>query len=295
MQGLGSAPITLSGSDDRRSRYLPRVASGSAVCAFALSEEGAGSDVSALETIAESDGSDYVLSGQKTWISNAGIADFYVIFARTGEEPGAKGLSAFVVDADTPGLEVSERIRVSSPHPLGSLRLSACRVPSSHRLGNGGDGFRIAMATLDVFRSTVAAAALGFSRRALQESVARVREREVFGRPLAEYQMIQQKIADMAATVDAGALLVYRAAWTKDQGAERVTREASIAKMMVTESAQRVIDDAVQIFGGLGVVAGHPVEELYRDIRPLRIYEGTTEIQKIVIAREVLKDNEEGT
>jgi len=289
MQGLGSGPISLFGSDELKDTYLKRVADGSAVAAFALTERESGSDVSAIETAARSDGDFFVIDGEKAWISNAGLADFYVVFARTGEAPGAKGLSAFVVDADTKGLEVTERTDVSAPHPLGSLRFSGCRVPSSYRLGAGGAGFKVAMATLDVFRSTVGAAALGFSRRALDEAMRHASEREVFERRLSDFQMTQQKIADMATGIDASALLVYRSAWTKDTSSERVTREAAMAKMYSTEAAQKIIDDAVQIFGGLGVVSGHPVERLYRDIRPLRIYEGTTEIQKLIIAREALK------
>lgn len=292
MQGLGSCPISLFGSEELKAKYLGAVSEGTCITAFALSETEAGSDVAATATAAVRDGDDFVLDGEKAWISNAGIADVYVVFARTGEAPGGMGLSAFAVDADTPGLEVSERVAVMSPHPLGTVRLSACRVGAGQRLGDGGDGFKIAMATLDVFRATVGAAALGFARRALQESARRVREREVFDQPLSKFQMIQQKIADMAAAIDTSALVVYRAAWAKDTGSGRATREASIAKMTATESAQKVIDDAVQIFGGLGVVSGHPVEELYRDIRPLRIYEGTTEIQKIIIAREVMKQTE---
>ena len=295
IQGLGSAPITLFGSDPIRESYLARVVDGTAIAALALSEADAGSDVAATATRAEKVGDDYVINGSKTWISNAGIANFYVVFARTGEGDGAKGLSAFVVDADTTGLEVSEKIDVIAPHPLGTLRFTECRVPSDHMLARPGDGFKIAMSTLDIFRSTVGAAALGFARRALDEASDHARQRVVFGRPLADFQMTQQKIADMATEIDASALLVYRAAWTKDSGAKRITREAAMAKMYATESAQRVIDHAVQIMGSLGVVSGSAVEELYRDIRPLRIYEGTTEIQKIIIAREVLAKSEESS
>jgi acyl-CoA dehydrogenase len=289
MQGLGSLPITLQGSAALRETYLPGIASGSDIGAFAISEAEAGSNLAATATEARKDGASYILNGEKTWISNAGIARFYVVFARTGEGPGAKGLSAFVVDADTRGLEVTETIDVISPHPLGSLRFTDCRVAATQRLGEGGAGLSIALATLDVFRCTVGAAAVGFARRALDEATARAAARVVFDRPLSEFQMTQQKIADMATEVDASALLVYRAAWAKDQGADRVTREAAMAKMYATEAAQRVIDNAVQIFGSLGVVTGSPVEQLYRDIRPLRIYEGTTEIQKIIVAREILK------
>jgi acyl-CoA dehydrogenase len=288
MQGLGSASIALYGSDSLKRRYLPRVAAGSQIAAFALSEPEAGSDVSALRMTARLDGEHYVLDGGKTWISNAGIADHYVVFARTGEAPGAKGLSAFVVDAATQGLTVGERIAIIAPHPLGRLAFADCRVPRGQLLGRPGDGFKIAMATLDIFRSTVGAAALGFARRALDEAVSRVGRREVFGRKLAEFQMTQAKLADMATEIDAAALLIYRAAWTRDRVAERVTREAAMAKMYATEAAQSVIDAAVQLHGGMGVVSGVPVERLYREIRALRIYEGTTEIQKLVIASQVL-------
>jgi acyl-CoA dehydrogenase len=288
MQGLGSASITLYGSDVLKQHYLPKVCAGKQVAAFALSEPEGGSDVSALRMTARSDGDHYVLDGTKTWISNAGIADHYVVFARTGEAPGAKGLSAFVVDAATQGLTISEKIAIIAPHPLGTLAFANCRVPGAHLLGKPGDGFKIAMATLDIFRSTVGAAALGFARRALDEAVARVASREAFGKKLAEFQMTQAKLADMATEIDAAALLIYRAAWTKDCIAERVTREAAMAKMYATEAAQRVIDAAVQLHGGMGVVSGVPVERLYREIRALRIYEGTTEIQKLVIASQML-------
>jgi acyl-CoA dehydrogenase len=288
MQGLGSGAISLFGTDEQRRAYLPAVAEGRAVAAFALSEREAGSDVAAIASTAEPDGAGYVLNGAKTWISNAGIADFYVVFARTGEAPGARGLSAFIVDADTPGLEALGSIELIAPHPLGALRFDDCRVPGARLLGEPGQGFKIAMATLDVFRPTVGAAALGFARRALDEALAHASRRQLFGGPLAELQMIQAKIADMALRVDAAALLVYRAAWAKDAGALRITREAAMAKLYATEAAQRVIDDALQIHGGLGVVAGHPVERLYREIRALRIYEGASEVQKVVIARQTL-------
>jgi acyl-CoA dehydrogenase len=292
MQGLGSGAISLFGSEELKRRYLPRVAAGNAIAAFALSEPEAGSDVAALATTAKPDGRDHVrIDGRKTWISNGGIADFYVVFVRTGEAPGAKGLSAFVVDADAPGLKIAERIEVIAPHPLATLSFEGARIPVAHRLGAAGDGFRVAMATLDVFRSTVGAAALGFARRALAETVERAANRKLFGAPLAELQMTQAAIADSVTDVEAAALLVYRAAWTKDRGAARVTREAAIAKMFATEAAQRVIDRAVQIFGGLGVTKGVKVEELYREIRALRIYEGATEVQKVVIARETLKQH----
>jgi acyl-CoA dehydrogenase len=291
MQGLGSASIALFGSAELKARYLPPVRDGRAIAAFALSEPEAGSDVAALATTAEPDGPSHLrVDGSKTWISNGGIADHYVVFVRTGEGPGAKGLSALVVDATTPGLHVAERIEVIAPHPLATLRFDGVRVPVGNRLGRPGDGFKVAMATLDVFRATVGAAALGFARRALRESVERAASRKLFGAPLADLQMTQAAIADSASEVDASALLVYRAAWTKDQGAERVTREAATAKMFATEAAQRVIDRAVQLHGGLGITKGVKVEELYREIRALRIYEGATEVQKIVIARELLKN-----
>ena len=288
MQGLGSGPISLFGSDALKSAYLPAVAAGEKIAAFALSEPEAGSDVASTATTAEEDANGFRLNGVKTWISNGGIADFYVVFARTGDAPGAKGLSAFVVDAETPGLEIAERIEVIAPHPLATLELSNCRVPRSHLLGKPGEGFKVAMATLDVFRSTVGAAALGFARRALDEALSRATARKLYGAPLADLQMTQAKLAEMALEVDSSALLVYRAAWTKDVTAGRVTREAAMAKLHATEAAQRVIDAAVQIFGGLGVVSGHPVEKLYREIRALRIYEGASEVQKIVIARQAL-------
>jgi acyl-CoA dehydrogenase len=295
MQGLGTASISLFGSGELKARYLPPVRDGRAIAAFALSEPEAGSDVAAMATTAKPEGPAHVrIDGTKTWISNGGIADHYVLFVRTGEGAGAKGLSAFVVDADTAGLQVTERIEVIAPHPLATLRFDGMRVPLANRLGGPGDGFKVAMATLDVFRSTVGAAALGFARRGLHETIERAATRKLFGAPLGDLQMTQATIADSASEVDAAALLVYRAAWTKDQGAARVTREAAMAKMVATESAQRVIDRAVQLHGGLGVTKGVKVEELYREIRALRIYEGATEVQKIVIARELLK-NRAGT
>jgi acyl-CoA dehydrogenase len=291
MQGLGSGPIALYGNAEQRKKYLPAVATGNAIAAFAISEPDAGSDVGAMTTSARQDGKHYVLDGIKTWISNAGIADQYTVFARTGELPGAKGLSAFIVEADTPGLTVSERITVNAPHPLGTLKFENCRVPAAQMIGKPGEGFKIAMGTLDVFRSTVGAAALGFARRALDEALPRIRKRQVFGKPLGDYQLTQAKIADMAVSIDAAALLVYRAAWRKDRDlGGRVTREASMAKLFASEAAQQVIDQAVQLFGGLGVVSGNTVENLYREIRSLRIYEGTSEIQKLIIAGEVMKD-----
>ena len=290
MQGLGTASVSLFGSDELKWKYLPPVRDGKAIAAFALSEPEAGSDVAALATIAEPDGSSHFrLAGEKTWISNGGIADHYVVFARTGEAPGARGLSAFMVDADTPGLTVAERIEVIAPHPLARLSFDGVRVPEANRLGKPGEGFKVAMATLDIFRATVGAAALGFARRALHETVEHAATRKLFGAPLGDMQMTQATIADSATEVDAAALLVYRAAWVKDQGAARVTREAAMAKMFATEAAQHVIDRAVQLHGGAGVRKGVKVEELYREIRALRIYEGATEVQKIVISREVLK------
>lgn len=290
MQGLGSGSITLFGSEELKAGYLPRVRAGRQIAAFALSEPEGGSDVAAMRTTAREDGASWVLDGRKTWISNGGIADHYVVFARTGEAPGAKGLSAFVVDADTPGLRIAERIDVIAPHPLATLEFAGARVPKTHLLGRPGEGFKVAMATLDIFRSTVGAAALGFARRALDEAVARVKEREAFGQKLANFQATQLRIADMATEIDAAALLVYRAAWTRDVAATRVTREAAMAKMYATEAAQRVIDSAVQLWGGMGVRSGTAVERLYREIRSLRIYEGTTEIQKLVIAGQVLNE-----
>ncbi|MDF2463873.1 MAG: acyl-CoA dehydrogenase [Ramlibacter sp.] len=288
MQGLGSGPIGLFGNASQRERHLPDVKAGLRIAAFALTEPDAGSDVAAVATTARRDGNDYVLDGTKTFISNAGLADFYVVFARTGA-PGAKGLSAFTVDADTPGLDASEQVPTISPHPIGSVRLSSCRVPAECRLGEEGQGFAIAMGTLDVFRVSVGAAALGLARCAFGQALARVQERKVFGAALASYQLTQAKIADMAVGIDASALLVYRAAWTKTTQGGRTTREASMAKLFATEQAQRVVDQAVQLFGGLGVVRGVTVERLYRDVRALRIYEGTTEVQKLVIAAQYLK------
>jgi acyl-CoA dehydrogenase len=288
MQGLGTGSITLAGSPEMKARYLPPVGRGERIAAFALSEPDAGSDVAAMATTARLDGNHWVLDGTKTWISNGGIADHYVVFARTGPEAGARGLGAFVVDADTAGLTIADRIEVIAPHPLATLRFEGCRVPADRMLGNPGDGFRIAMATLDIFRSTVGAAALGFARRALDEAIARTSARKIFGGTLSDLQIPQAMLADMATDVDASALLVYRAAWTKDVLGRRVTRESAMAKMVATEAAQRTIDAAVQLHGGLGVTKGVKVEELYREIRALRIYEGATEVQKVVIARQTL-------
>jgi acyl-CoA dehydrogenase len=293
MQGLGTGSISLFGTDALKAKYLPPVREGRHIAAFALSEPEAGSDVAALATTASADGPAHVrLDGIKTWISNGGIADHYVVFARTGEMPGTKGLSAFVVDADTPGLSVAQRIEIIAPHPLATLRFEGCRVPVANRLGPPGEGFKVAMATLDIFRSTVGAAALGLARRALDEATGRAGQRKLFGGVLGDLQLTQSSLADSAAEVDAAALLVYRAAWAKDQGAARITRESSIAKMYTTEMAQRVIDRAVQLFGGHGVRVGVKVEALYREIRALRIYEGATEVQKLIIAREMLKTRE---
>lgn len=289
MQGLGSGAISLFGSAAQRRSWLPRVAEGSAIAAFALSEPAAGSDVAALQCAARRDGDAWVLDGEKTWISNGGIADFYIVFARTGEavERSACGISAFIVDATTPGLDVAERIDVIAPHPLARLRFAGCRVPAACLVGPEGDGFKIAMATLDVFRTSVAAAALGFARRALAEALAHVQARPMFGKLLADFQLTQARLAQMALEIDAAALLTYRAAWLRDSG-KRVTKEAAMAKLAATESAQRVIDGAVQLFGGQGVQRGQVVEGLYRDIRALRIYEGASEVQLLIIARELL-------
>ena len=288
MQGLGSGAISLHGTAAQRAHYLPRVANGSAIAAFALSEPDAGSDVAAMACSATDEGDAYVINGEKTWISNGGIADFYVLFARTGEAPGARGISALIVDADTPGLSIAERIEVIAPHPLARLRFEHCRVPKSQRLGEAGQGFKVAMQTLDIFRTSVAAAALGFARRALHEGLQRAVSRPMFGQRLADFQLTQAKLAQMATTVDSAALLTYRAAWLRDQG-HGVTREAAMAKMAATEGAQQVIDAAVQLFGGEGVRAGAMVESLYREIRALRIYEGATEVQQIIIGRDLLK------
>lgn len=292
MQGLGSGAISLQGTPEHQDRYLARVAKGEAIAAFALSEPEAGSDVAAMQCAAHIDGGHAVLNGEKTWISNGGIADFYVVFCRTGEAPGARGISAFIVDAGTPGFEIAERIHVIAPHPLARLRFSDCRIPLSQRVGGPGEGFKVAMRTLDVFRTSVAAAALGFARRAMEEALARVTTRRMFNQTLADFQITQAKLAHMATTIDSAALLVYRAAWQRDQG-RAVTKEAAMAKLVATEGAQQVIDAAVQMFGGQGVVSGEPVEQLYREIRSLRIYEGATEVQQLIIARELLKEVKE--
>jgi len=288
MQGLGTGAISLFGTPAQRGEWLTQTRAGKAISAFALTEPASGSDVANSTMTATRDGDHYVLNGEKTWISNGGIADVYTVFARTGEAPGAKGLSAFIVPADTAGLEIAERLEVIAPHPLATLRFTDCRVPVSALLGEAGAGFRIAMSVLDVFRSTVAAAALGFARRALDEALQRVTSRSVQGAPLFDLQMVQGHIADMALDVDAAALLVYRAAWTKDSGAPRVTREAAMAKLFATDQAQQVIDKAVQLHGGDGVRSGEAVEKLYREIRALRIYEGASDVQRVVIARQTL-------
>ena len=305
MQGLGSGAISLAGSDALKQNYLPRVARGEAIAAFALSEPDAGSDVGAMATSAHresggrgNDSSDtYVLNGSKTWISNGGIADFYCVFARTdAQSKGAKGISGFVVDANAPGLTIAERIDVMAPHPLATLKFDNCRVPAAHLLGEEGQGFKLAMQTLDIFRASVAAAALGFARRALDEALARVKTRKMFGATLGDLQLTQAAIGEMATLIDAAALLTYRAAWLRDtnlshpeRAARRTTKEAAMAKMTATENAQIVIDRALQMFGGQGVKSGEIVEKLYRDIRALRIYEGATEVQKLIIARETMK------
>ncbi|WP_374568836.1 acyl-CoA dehydrogenase family protein [Ideonella sp.] len=289
MQGLGSGAISLAGTPQQKARWLPKVASGEAIAAFALSEPDAGSDVAAMQCAARVEGDVAILDGEKTWISNGGIADVYVVFMRTGEAPGARGISAFVVEAGTPGFEIAERIDVIAPHPLARLRFTNCRVPLGHRIGAAGEGFKVAMGTLDVFRTSVAAAALGFGRRAMDEGLARARSRAMFGGVLGDFQLTQAKLAEMATTLDAAALLVYRAAWQRDQG-HNVTREAAMAKMFATEGAQQVIDAAVQLWGGQGVRSGETVERLYREIRALRIYEGATEVQQLIIGRDVLKN-----
>lgn len=288
MQGLGSGPISLFGDSWQQNHYLPTVAAGEQISAFALSEPNAGSDVAAMACTAHRDGDDYVLNGTKTWISNAGIADFYTVFARTDETGGARGISCFIVEANTPGFEVTERIDLVAPHPLGTLQFTDCRIPAKQLVGLEGKGFGIAMATLDVFRSTVAAAALGMARRALDETLDYTDAREIFGGKLGDLQLVQAKIGEMALGVDSSALLVYRAAWTKDCAAERVTREAAMAKYHATETAQEVIDAAVQLHGGKGVTKGYIVESLYRDIRALRIYEGASEVQTTIIARQTV-------
>ncbi|MCP5266461.1 MAG: acyl-CoA dehydrogenase family protein [Burkholderiaceae bacterium] len=290
MQGLGSGPIALGGSSELKESYLPAVGRGERIAAFALSEPQAGSDVAAMKARATRVDGGWLLNGSKTWISNGGIADFYCVFARTSDDPGARGITGFVVDAHNPGLRIAERIDVIAPHPLATLSFEDCEIPDSHVLGEPGTGFKLAMANLDIFRASVAAAAIGFARRALDESLTHARSRPMFGQRLADFQLSQAALADMATEIDAAALLTYRAAWLRDVRGLRTTRESAMAKMVATESAQRIIDRAVQFFGGLGVTRGQPVEELYREIRALRIYEGATEVQKLIIARELLRD-----
>ena len=288
MQGLGSGTLSLFGSDAQKSTYLTAVGRGDKIAAFALSEPNAGSDVAAMSTCYREDGDDLILNGCKTWISNGGIADYYTVFARTEGSNGTKGISAILVDADTPGLEIAEKIEVTAPHPLAKLVFKDCRVPKSALIGEAGRGFKYAMATLDIFRTTVGAAAMGFAKRAMDEAAKRAVSRQMFGGPMTNLQIIQSKIGDMALNIDASALLIYRAAWVKDCVADRVTREAAMAKLYATEAAQKIIDDAIQIFGGQGVVFGEVVEKLYREVRSLRIYEGASEVQKIIIAGQAL-------
>ncbi len=289
MQGLGTGAIALAGTDALKREVLPKVRRGEWLAAFALSEADAGSDVAAMSCAARADGDHYVLDGEKTWISNGGIADVYTVFVRTGEAPGTRGISAFVVFADDPGFSIVERIDVIAPHPLATIRFDGCRIPASRRLGAAGEGFKIAMRTLDIFRASVAAAALGFARRALDEALHHVRSRRMLGGTLADLQLTQAALGDMAAELDGAALLTWRAAWRRDVQGLPTTREAAMAKMTATEMAQRVIDRAVQLHGGRGVRSGETVEALYREIRALRIYEGATEVQKLIIARELLK------
>jgi len=296
MQGLGSGAITLAGSPQQQSGYLNAVAQGDKIAAFALSEPDAGSDVGAMAMSARLDGDSYVLDGVKTWISNGGIADYYCVFAKTEPDKGTRGITAFIVDADTPGLDDSQHIHVMAPHPLARLQFTQCRVPASARLGPLEGGFKLAMQTLDIFRASVAGAALGMARRALHEAVAHARRRPMFGQRLGDFQLTQAKLGDMAALVDAAALLTYRAAWLRDcvgtatpAQAQAYSAQAAMAKMAATENAQRVIDMALQMHGGLGVQVGNPVEHLYRDIRSLRIYEGATEVQQLIIGKSVLK------
>lgn len=288
MQGLGTGAISLFGTDQQKQGWLTKVRTGQAISAFALTEPQSGSDVANSTMTARLDGDSYVLDGQKTWISNGGIADVYTVFARTGDTPGARSLSAFIVSATTPGLTIADRLETIAPHPLATLDFKDCRVPASAMIGASGAGFKIAMSVLDVFRSTVAAAALGFARRALDETLTRVTSRKISGQPLFDLQMVQGHIADMAVDIDASALLIYRAAWTKDSGAPRITREAAMAKLFSTDQAQQVVDKAVQLHGGDGVRHGQKVEELFRDIRALRIYEGASDVQRVIIARQSL-------
>jgi acyl-CoA dehydrogenase len=288
MQGLGSGPISLGASQAIQQKYLPKVASGQSIAAFALSEPDAGSDVAAMTSRAEPTADGWLLNGCKTWISNGGIADFYCVFVRTSDEPGARGISAFVVDADTPGLIIADRIDVVAPHPLATLKFTNCSIPKDNLLGAEGQGFKLAMQTLDIFRSSVAAAALGFARRAFAEAMTYSKQRSMFGATLADLQLTQAALADMALAIDSSTLLTYRAAWLRDSTGARTTAEAAMAKLSATENAQFVVDRAVQLLGGLGVKRGHIVESLYREVRALRIYEGASEVQKVIIARELL-------
>jgi alkylation response protein AidB-like acyl-CoA dehydrogenase len=290
MQGLGSGAISIAGNSAQQLAYLPAVVSGQKIAAFALSEPQAGSDVAAMQCSAKVLGDHVIISGEKTWISNGGIADFYIVFAREPDSVGTKGISAWIVDANTPGLEIAERIEVIAPHPLARLKFNQCKVPLAQRIGAPGEGFKIAMRTLDIFRTSVAAAALGFARRAFDEALSYAKERPMFNQHLSDFQLTQSKLANMALSIDSSALLIYRAAWLRDQG-QVITKEAAMAKLMATEQAQIVIDQAVQIFGGKGVVSGNIVEKLYRDIRALRIYEGASEVQQLIIARELLKNH----
>ncbi len=292
MQGLGTGAISLFGTEAQRVRWLPLTTRGEAIAAFALTEPQSGSDVANATMTARREGDHYVLDGEKTWISNGGIADIYTVFARTGEAPGAKGLSAFIVTPEMPGFELRERLEVMAPHPLARLGFDGVPVPAENMIGAPGQGFAIAMGVLDVFRTTVGAAALGLARRALDEAIARVTTRQIQGAPLSDLQMVQGHVAEMGLEIDASALLVYRAAWAKDSGAARVSREAAMAKLYATEAAQRVIDRAVQLHGGDGVRVGQPVEALYREIRALRIYEGASDVQRVIIARQLLGQSE---
>lgn len=291
MQGLGTFAIARAAPDHIRDFWLSRAANGKAIAAFALTEPNAGSDVAAIQTTARRDGETYVIDGRKRFISNAGIADFYTVFAKTGtREDGRPELSAFVVSAKMQGFRVVERTSMIAPHPIGEIAFDACRVPAEDMVGNEGDGFKLAMETLDTFRASVGAAACGMARRALDHSVRYASGRKQFGRLLAEHQLVQAKLADMITELDAARLLVYRAAYARDTTTDRVTREASEAKLFATEAAGRIVDSAVQIHGGAGLVSGTVVERLYRDVRALRIYEGTSEIQKLVIAGQLLKE-----
>jgi acyl-CoA dehydrogenase len=289
LQALGTLPIVLAGSEDLKHRWLPGVLAGTTMAAFAMTEPEAGSDIGAIATTAQRDGSEYILNGKKTLISNAGIADFYVVFASTDSSAGNKGLSAFVVPANTPGFRFVRALTLSAPHPLGDIAFDNARIPADCRLGAEGDGFRLGLGTLDRLRPTVGAAACGMAERALAEALRHAGTRRQFGAPLSANQLIQEKLARMATDLAAARLLVYRAAWEKDHGTERITLEAAMAKSFATEAAQRIVDDAVQILGGRGVLATHPVDRLYRSVRSLRIYEGTTEIQQLVIAGQLLK------